>query len=173
MQGRAVCQKAARFLTRTAQLSRRCAPRLQYIRTAKLGNVCKNYMGGGVKIDEQRHFSPQSAKKQLCLRANSPISLPAGMGFEPPRICAERPGLRESQARLAPQVFRKQAWTHFRPFCDNKLYEFLSRTPRLAASKTDFAPRKRELFRTGMLGISTGILGVFPTCTSRRHCMYI
>ena len=61
----------------------------------------------------------------------------------------------------------------FCPFCDNKLYEFLSRTPRLAASKTGFAARKRKVVRTEILGISTGILAVFLRSTSRRRYMYI
>jgi len=66
------------------------------------------------------------------------------------------------------------------PFCGTKeklaaanFYVSLTAKPDFAASVTGFRATERELSATGIGSGATGILAVFPTCTSRRHYMYI
>ena len=60
-----------------------------------------------------------------------------------------------------------------RPPRDNKLYVFLSRKPFPKRTGTDFRTSERHFLATGIGSVATGILGVFPTCTSRQRYLYI
>ena len=134
-------------------------------------NHCRHVLVGCK--DSARRVVCVSQKRAFGLRRpEPPPSLSKDSENASKIVCTKRRVLDDFPAVLF-LAFRGRNGGSFCPFCDNKLYDFLSRKMLPAAARTLSGARKRVFLRTGILGILTGILGAFPICTFRRRYMYI